>query len=105
MREYTIFLNSTATFSRTVEAESYGEAVEKVYDEYGTPVPCHQEEYSLGDWEPDNEASDPDYAENIAKARTAFMDRVVALLRDNRDLAGDDLAALLADKGVLNMPK
>lgn len=106
MREYTVYLTATASsIGHTVEAESYGEAVEKVYEEYGTPTPCHMEEYDLGDWEPDNESSDPDYAENIAKTRTEFMDRVADLLRDNRDLVGDDLAALLAAKGVLNMPK
>lgn len=33
------------------------------------------------------------------------MDRVVDLLRDNRNLDGADLAALLADEGVLNMPR
>ena len=105
MREYTVYLTATASsIGRTVEAESYGEAVEKVYEEYGTPTPCHMEEYDLGDWEPDNESSDPDYAENIAKTRTEFMDRVADLLRDNRDLVGDDLSALLAAKGVLNMP-
>ena len=105
MREYTIYLNSTASISHTVEAESYDEAVEKVYNEYGTPIPCHMEEYDLGDWDVDDAESDPDYDDAITKARTEFMDRVADLLRDNRDLVGDDLVALLADEGVLNMPK
>lgn len=106
MREFTIYLTTTASsIGHTVEAESYGEAVEKVYEEYGTPVPCHMEQYDLGDWEPDDESSDPDYEANIAKARTEFMDRVADLLRDNRDLVSDDLAALLADEGVLYLPK
>lgn len=105
MRDYTIYLTSTASISHTVEAESYDEAVDKVLNEYGTPVPCHMEQYDLGDWDVDDAESDPDYDDAITKARTEFMDRVADLLRDNRDLVGDDLAALLAAKGVLNMPK
>lgn len=106
MREYNIYLNSIASVMRRVKAESYDEAVELAYREYGIPVPCHQEEYDLsGDWEVDDAASDPDYDHNIAKARENYKQRVATLLRENRDLDPEDLVELLASKAMLRLPR
>ena len=105
MREYKIYLTSKASVMRTIEADSYDEAVDMAYRDYRNPVPCHQEEYDLsGDWEVDDESSDPDYDENIAKAREAYKKRVADLIRENSDLDAYGLAELLASKAMLRMP-
>lgn len=52
MAKYHVPLIATASTVVTVEADSEEEAIEKSYGQI-PPAPCAQEEYDLGDWEPD----------------------------------------------------
>lgn len=49
MPRYAVYLVTTASTVIEVEAEDGEDAIEKAFEQ-GTPTPCHQEEFDLGDW-------------------------------------------------------
>lgn len=105
MREFTIYLTTTAVTDVIVEAESYDEAVERAWDGFRPPVADHVEDFDLsGDWEVDHAASDPDYDDHRSTERTRVMDYVADTLMLNRGLSAGEMAVLLAEKGLLNLP-
>lgn len=51
MEKYRVYLETTASMSVEVEADSMEEAVEYALDEHGGTSSCHQEPFELGDWD------------------------------------------------------
>lgn len=51
MNKYRVYLQTTASMSVVVEAESKDEAVNKALNENNMTTPCHQEPFELGDWD------------------------------------------------------
>lgn len=51
MEKYRVYLETTASMSVEVEADSMEEAVEYALDEHAPMSPCNQEPFELGDWD------------------------------------------------------
>lgn len=56
MEKYRVYLETTASMSVEVEADSREEAVEHALDEYMGTSPCNQEPFELGDWDVPDES-------------------------------------------------
>lgn len=51
MKKYRVYLETTASMSVVVEADTENEAVTNALDEYCATSPCHTEPFELGDWD------------------------------------------------------
>lgn len=51
MEKYRVYLETTASMSVEVEADSMEEAVERALDEHMGTSPCNHEPFELGDWD------------------------------------------------------